>query len=131
MNVQRANTIREAERMYREARGSSYTSLTNQEQQGHRAGNEERVRKMWLWLAAEGHLPCSMHTAARVVTDRFGEHHFTPRQTNADVIRKRTADLVQRVPSPIVRVGDGADPDGVRRDQYELAGTSSKARTDA
>lgn len=126
MNDLRSSSIRDAERRYHEARKTSHAALTRQEQAGHRAGNEERVRKMWGWLAQNGHTPCSMKTAADIVTDRFGEHYFTSRQTNADVIRKRTADIVRQPFATVVRIGENADPDGVKRDQFDAVLTDER-----
>lgn len=62
-----------------------------------------------------------MATAAAVVTEMRGEHHFTQAQTNADVVRKRTADLMNRAYPPLERIPDQEDPDGRRRDHYQMA----------
>lgn len=120
MNARRGNTLSEAEARYHEARGTSHAALERQEQGGHRAGNEQRVAKMWAWLAEQGLTPCSMATAAQIVTERFGEYYFTQAQTNADVVRKRTADLMNRAYPPLERVPDQEDPDGRRRDWFQM-----------
>lgn len=48
-----------------------------------------------------------------------GEHCFSARQTNEEVVRKRTSELVREKK---LRVIEGReDPDGVHRDWFEVA----------
>lgn len=49
-----------------------------------------------------------------------GENYFSSGQTNYDVIRKRTADLMAETPCLLLLVEGRTDPDGIERDQYEV-----------
>jgi hypothetical protein len=77
---------------------------------------------MWEWLAKGGLTPCSTKTAAAIVTDTLGENYFSAGQTNYDVIRKRTADIMNELPCPLRFIEGRTDSDGIARDQYEVAG---------
>lgn len=60
-----------------------------------------------------------MATAATMATKLQGEHCFSAAQTNAEVVRKRTADLM-KCGNVLECVGPREDPDGVQRDWYEV-----------
>jgi hypothetical protein len=87
-----------------------------------KASHRDRVLSMWEWLAKGGLTPCSTKTAAALVTEMLGENYFSAGQTNYDVIRKRTADLMAEHPCSLRLIEGRTDADGVARDQYEVAG---------
>ncbi len=53
------------------------------------------------------------------MTETLGENYFSTGQTNYDVIRKRTADLMNEQPCPLRLIEGRTDLDGIARDQYE------------
>lgn len=75
---------------------------------------------MWHWLASQNVLPCSTRTAARIVTVARGENYMSAVETNYDVIRKRTADIMNDNPGVLRMIEGRTDPDDVQRDQYEV-----------
>lgn len=77
---------------------------------------------MWRYMTSQGLTPCSTKSAAEAVTSWKGENYFSAGQTNYDVIRKRTADLMSEVPCSLRLIEGRTDHDGVARDQYEVAG---------
>lgn len=85
---------------------------TGQTQKNHR----ERVFDLWKYLERKGHTPCSHFTAARIAVEVSGEHVFSLRQTNEEVIRKRTSELVEA--GRIVVTGKSTDADGREREQF-------------
>ncbi len=91
--------------------GSATIALEHHEQIGNRGGHMQRVARLWTHLKAIGCTPCSMATAAAMATTLQGEHCFSAAQTNAEVVRKRTADLM--------KCGNG-----VSRDWYDLSEVS-------
>lgn len=118
------NTIDEAARALRsQGRGATSAAAHHRHSTtGAKASHRDRVLSMWEWLAKGGLTPCSTKTAAALVTEMLGENYFSAGQTNYDVIRKRTADIMSEAPSPLRLIEGRTDPDGVARDQYEVAG---------
>lgn len=99
---------------------TSTRALERHEMIGNRNAHIDRVARLWTHLKAIGSTPCSMATAARIATELKGEHCFSASQTNAEVVRKRTADLM-KFPEPLLEcLGPREDPDGVQRDWYEV-----------
>lgn len=114
------STIQQAERAMRGH--TSNKALRHHEDSGRRATHRDRVLAMWQYLSKNQLLPCSTKRAAEIVTEVRGENYFSAGQTNYDVIRKRTADLMAEVPCQLRLVQGRKDDDGVERDQYEVAG---------
>jgi hypothetical protein len=61
-----------------------------------------------------------MASAAKKATELQGEYCFSAQQTNAEVVRKRTADIMKLPNPPLDCIGECVDPDGVKRDWYEV-----------
>ncbi len=85
---------------------------------GDKQTHRDRVLNMWRFLSRHGRTPCSTKAAAARVTELKGENYFSNGQTNYDVIRKRTADLMAELPCPLRLIEGNTDPDGISRDQY-------------
>lgn len=95
------------------------TSAVARKASSQHCGQKQTVLNVWKWLKTNDQTPCSQATAARLVTESTHEFRFSENQTNYDVIRKRTSELV--ADGVLIDLGAYKDQDGVERQWYQIA----------